>query len=825
MIELTPEQLRDEVERRVKLARSTTPTGSSDLLVRQPQVMAWGNNKPLAKDLVIKEFVGYKPAMGRKQDEKCMDKFLNKVMKAGLQDPGLTPRNQFLPEGAPLLDWLAVRQESMDAWKYPPREEVCRYERTRGLTYQILQEVKVQEIVVGRSSKEKIEEVVKFFWTNWEADQQSYPTQTVSLDTEQVQITLYDVYRMNGKLPCPEPRKRSYKPQDLRHPNLEIDDRPIQAPAKIMIGNGFNYAVMISIDWDLDEDDEYLINPLQIQPEVIEFLQSIPIGIGLAVGNDISEIDWFFSELSGEQVYMQGFIDIGALAVLCGYELNSLQMTTVAVQVWGTIMNKMVSTGDDKWGLRWKEIPASLQVYGLGDLRFGHVSYLILSALLLSDTMPDPEIACMFLNKSQFNVVKWFSEWVKISLDGVEVDYPATSSAVNRQELMSTLRYRNPITNKLHPEPPAKIKVWKKLVGTWPNTTSGGCRYILQARVKFLEQMQILRDMKIYWLDGFQIPEITPEFIEYARFGISRRNLARADWNDPTPHTSNFDMTRPALLSPKLIEMNPAKIKSSAIQRFCIQEERDQKLMILEWARMYPNRIVEFLMRMEKDEMYKMFFKPLYDSLRLIFLRLMNRPTIELSEMNEDIGRNILNQLEKQRRNLERSDAENKAYRERVEYLTKLASSEDTVERARWRDRMPQLPPWKLKKGGRGEKRKKKESCSSPEAKKQKEEVSLDNPEDQTMTEPEEDLAVLAEEVNVEKPRFKKILSSSRKKTKKKKKSTNKSTISTQQVCQTLSIENYEYPGKDHAESDADLEIYFNERLESEDPKDGNDKE
>jgi hypothetical protein len=822
MIELTPEQLREEVERRVKLARSTTPTGSSDLLVRQPQVMAWGNNKPLAKDLLIKEFVKYKPAMGRKQDEKCMGKYLDKVMKTGLQDPGLTPRNQFLPEGAPLLDWLAVRQESMDAWKYPAREEVCRYERTRGLTYQILQEVEVQEIVVGRSSKEKIEEVVKFFWANWEADQHSYPSQVVSLDTEQVQITLYDVYRMNGKLPCPEPRIRSHKPQEIRHPNLEIDDRPIQAPAKIMVGNGFNYAVMISIDWDLDENEDYLINPIQVQPEIIEFLQSIPIGIGLAVGNDISEIDWFFSELSGEQVYMQGFIDIGALAVLCGYELNSLQMTTVAVQVWGTIMNKMVSTGDDKWGLRWKEIPASLQVYALGDLRFGHVSYLVLSALLLSDTMPDPEIACMFFDKNQFNVVRWFSEWVKISLDGVEVDYTATSSAVNRQELISTLRYRNPITDRLHPEPPAKIKVWKKLVGSWPNTTSGGCRYILQARMKFLEQMQILGELKIYWLDGFQIPEITPEFIEYARFGISRRNLARADWCEPTPNTSNFEMTRPARLSPKLIEMDPAKIKSSAIQRFCIQEERDQKLMILEWARMYPNRIVEFLMRMEKDEMYKMFFKPLYDSLRLIFHRLMNRPTIELSEMNEDIGRNILNQLEKQRRNLERSDAENKAYRERVEYLTRLASSDDTVERARWRDRMPQLPPWKLKK--RGEKRKKKDSCSSTGAKKQKGDGSLDTPVDPTMSEPEEDLAILAEEINAEKPRFKKVLSSTRKKTKKKK-TTNKSKISTQQVCQLLSIENYEYPGKDHAESDAELEIHFNERFESEDPKDGNDKE
>ena len=80
------------------------------------------------------------------------------------------------------------------------------------------------------------------------------------------------------------------------------------------------------------------------------------------MGNYILEMDWFFSKLSGKQVDMQGFIDIGALAVKCGYELNSLQMTTVTVQVRGTIMNKTVSTGYDKWGLRWKELPAALEV-------------------------------------------------------------------------------------------------------------------------------------------------------------------------------------------------------------------------------------------------------------------------------------------------------------------------------------------------------------------------------------------------------------------------------------------------------------------------------
>ena len=85
--EMRAEEMRKIVEERVKLARSAAPQGSSDLLVRQPQVVSWGSKLAFNKENLISPFVGYKPVMGRKKDEACMVKYLKKIMVNGLQDP------------------------------------------------------------------------------------------------------------------------------------------------------------------------------------------------------------------------------------------------------------------------------------------------------------------------------------------------------------------------------------------------------------------------------------------------------------------------------------------------------------------------------------------------------------------------------------------------------------------------------------------------------------------------------------------------------------------------------------------------------------------
>ena len=65
-------------------------------------------------------------------------------------------------------------------------------------------------------------------------------------------------------------------------------------------------------------------------------------------------------------------------------------MTCMGVQ-HGTILNKCVLTRDGMWGRKWRYIPASLQVYGIGDIKFGYMAMVVLMGILLRDIFPDPD--------------------------------------------------------------------------------------------------------------------------------------------------------------------------------------------------------------------------------------------------------------------------------------------------------------------------------------------------------------------------------------------------------------------------------------------------
>ena len=93
----------------------------------------------------------------------------------------------------------------------------------------------------------------------------------------------------------------------------------------------------------------------------------------------------------------------------------------MGVQVLGVILNQCVSFADNKWGYQWSDIPKAMQVYGLGDLKFGHLTFIALKGILIHDLYPDPDIVYQFLNGNQLQGVTWFYEWILKSLEGVEV--------------------------------------------------------------------------------------------------------------------------------------------------------------------------------------------------------------------------------------------------------------------------------------------------------------------------------------------------------------------------------------------------------------------
>ena len=91
------------------------------------------------------------------------------------------------------------------------------------------------------------------------------------------------------------------------------------------------------------------------------------------------------------------------------------------VQVLGSLLNKMISTGDDLWGLRLFKIPDLLKCYALGDIKFGFITYNVLAGLLLIDVFPDSDVLCQYLETDQVSAFTWFLDWIIKSLEGVEV--------------------------------------------------------------------------------------------------------------------------------------------------------------------------------------------------------------------------------------------------------------------------------------------------------------------------------------------------------------------------------------------------------------------
>ena len=77
-------------------------------LIPRPKENSWGHQRVLDKENIIRAFVGYTPVMNERKDAECMTAFLDATIVNGVQDPGLTPFEEFLPRSAPIVDFLSI---------------------------------------------------------------------------------------------------------------------------------------------------------------------------------------------------------------------------------------------------------------------------------------------------------------------------------------------------------------------------------------------------------------------------------------------------------------------------------------------------------------------------------------------------------------------------------------------------------------------------------------------------------------------------------------------------------------------------------------------
>ena len=138
----------------------------------------------------------------------------------------------------------------MDSWKYPLRSEVEFCRRNRGLSFMMLKEIEVREIEVGVTTPSEIKETVEWFWSWQAADQKAFPSNVVSMDNEEIRISLYDVYRLAGQIKFSGSRVVARELETVMRDNIDEENRWQQHPVKMMIGNGFRQTLMISINLD-----------------------------------------------------------------------------------------------------------------------------------------------------------------------------------------------------------------------------------------------------------------------------------------------------------------------------------------------------------------------------------------------------------------------------------------------------------------------------------------------------------------------------------------------------------------------------------------------
>ncbi len=160
---------------------------------------------------------------------------------------------------------------------------------------------------------------------------------------------------------------------------------------------------------------------------------------------------------------------------------------------------------------------------------------------------------------------------------------------------------------------PPLVRLWSQILGKWPSPTSGGYRYLLEAREWFLSQMTTLAKVGYTWSKGRRLEVPGRDEREFARFGLESEELEKQVWSEPVGSVRGWGRLKN--LKIPLLVLDMSKVKSKEIGEKCTLIGRCQRWSLLEWARMNPQDLSRFFTRMEKDTGFQRFYRGLYDAM------------------------------------------------------------------------------------------------------------------------------------------------------------------------------------------------------------------
>ena len=568
---------------------------------------------------------------------------------AVLYDPGLVDFNKLITSKAPILDYLKLYSDMQGSWDYPPREEIAQWRLNRGISPQWFQGTTITEYVIG--SDDNFQDFVDQFWTNYHADQELLPTGVLSLDVEDKKVWKFDLLRISKLRDQVIQLKRKKEDLDELAPDLRLDsdgkpheNKETNVPAKIMFG-GVHWGMMISLGITSTSRDEYSYNCKGFPDEVIDFLESLPPIVGAGIKADVKGVESFVHQVTGRQMRFKGYIELGVLATLCGWQLQRRGMFILSLITLGSTMNKLVSCADGQWGIPFHELHPALQCYAIGDTKMGHITYSVLISAFLIQIAPDPDMACRLSKCTQLEWVTWFFTLIRESLMGLEISQQAADSHSalhgSYQELVNIIRYCD-IHGRISDNPPDCVSFIAGLV-RWPSIAAGGPRYLHAVRLHHLSVHNAIRESsglpgsKQYFSHEVEVSDRM-----YATFG--HRDILSLDVNAGVddPELSDFQFSlevHPGIQKPILSMEFP--LDMMYIHSRSRNLDRGVREAMMEWLRLDISRVDQLYQNCNDNREFAVAMRGRHEDIRLMYVALMNREPVTVEETEESITEEV----------------------------------------------------------------------------------------------------------------------------------------------------------------------------------------
>lgn len=595
---------------------------------------------------ILSTWLGGKPGKlgSSNRDKNYMEKFLKENIEGRLPVIEGYDLKDYLPGEAPLIYYLrADILHNTAGWQFPSFNYIETLRNRNSVDNLSLEGVEVREMTLGVADDAELEDVFEWVLGNIKDNKSKFPADFLSFDVESFPIpqTEYDkLLKMKGA-PSDKVITHSFKVPSIYSKGLK------QVPARMILGDGITWFLSLRFDFGLStcpstKERTYKMSLPYIPNKIIQFLECLPPLVGLGVMEDRRDIEETIFNLFDVRFPMPRCIELDSIALALGWKLPRTNMFTMNLITMGSLMNKEVSLADQSWPLQWDELPDSLKLYCLADVRFGYSTFIVLTSLLMRNMFPDPDVFCSTLELRQEDAISWFV-WIMISSIGeTKLKNDERMRATTRQDLVKclhTFQLDRDNKKRMEPEPSKNTVAFAELIPNWSNIISGGARNLQTVRAKFVFQLQIMQSMDISHnrLEPNLMRTINPDLIRSITFG---RGINISD--DGAGVRTDKLQNHPAFEG-KVYRLEGTDLSDSVISQLAAQTGQGKVLGILEWARLKPNHIymlLKLLNEMNMDTVPKpIWFQKtyIYERLRMMYMFLFNNPAPVVPILAEEI--------------------------------------------------------------------------------------------------------------------------------------------------------------------------------------------